>query len=104
MVVIFMPFLPNLAVFLGISVWYLVPKYWIVVIYRSIERNLAIWQNCRKFWQKACSKHDFIFSQYFLSQIKMATILVLVQYRYRNKLRLLFITRYTWYRYQVLDY
>ena len=44
MVVIFMPFLPNLAVFLGISVWYLVPTYWIVVIYRFIESNLAIWQ------------------------------------------------------------
>ena len=35
-----MPFLPNLAVFLGISVWYLVPTYWIVVIYRFIESNL----------------------------------------------------------------
>ena len=39
-----MPFLPNLAVFSGISVWYLVPTYWIVVIYRFIESNLAIWQ------------------------------------------------------------
>ena len=41
-----MPFLPNLAVFLGISVWYLVPTYWIVVIYRFIESNLAIISSC----------------------------------------------------------
>ena len=48
MVVIFMPFLPNLAVFLGISVWYLVPTYWIVVIYRFIERNMAICNLAKK--------------------------------------------------------
>ena len=57
MVVIFMPFLPNLAVFLGISVWYLVPTYWIVVIYRFIESNLEsntedTSESAKKFWKK----------------------------------------------------
>ena len=35
-----MPFLPNLAVFLGISVWYLVPTYWI-----AVDSLKAIWQS-----------------------------------------------------------
>ena len=58
MVVIFMPFLPNLAVFLGISVWYLVPTYWIVVIYRFIESNLesntedTTGSDCKKILEK----------------------------------------------------
>ena len=59
MVVIFMPFLPNLAVFLGISVWYLVPTYWIVVIYRFIESNLAI-------WQKNLEKAFLLLSSYYI--------------------------------------
>ena len=70
-----MPFLPNLAVFLGISVWYLVPTYWIVVIYRFIESNLDLAEIFGIFgvkkgnfggWKKV-EKNIYFYSQYIFT-------------------------------------
>ena len=71
MVVIFMPFLPNLAVFLGISVWYLVPTYWIVVIYRFIESNLEsnFGKNFDFWWKKVEKIYIFILNIFLIVNI-----------------------------------